>query len=290
MNTDQRLLRGPTDSETLVIASKLAATYRTAGEWPSVAQEAWQLLRGYCRQGQGSSAALPHGMGDRLARLLVGRECARSFTEEECVVVNELIVWALKLPHAPDAPTDSAGHAWSDADVRECAARMCNALYPSESLDTHRAWAAKWDDRAEFMKNARIALDIAASRLSAQWDAPSSAPLRDATNASKRFVSKHFMNEVGSKIVIDVALGDPGGFCRFEIIGPDSVVESYTTRMELEQLRDALNYVLPTAPPIPDALREKAREIAPKLQGGAPWSGSEIERALALVRELAAQP
>lgn len=41
---------------------------------------------------------LPSHLRDRLARLLVGREGVWSFTEEEGAVVNELIVWALKMP------------------------------------------------------------------------------------------------------------------------------------------------------------------------------------------------
>lgn len=51
---------------------------------------------------------------------------------------------------------------------------------------------------------------------------------------------REFINEVGNKIVVEVSIGDPGRFCRFFLAGPTSCIESYTTRMELEQLRDGL--------------------------------------------------
>lgn len=52
--------------------------------------------------------------------------------------------------------------------------------------------------------------------------------------------TRHFTNEVGNPIEIEVATGDPNCLCRMALIGPGSMIESYTTRMEMEQLRDAL--------------------------------------------------
>lgn len=58
-------------------------------------------------------------------------------------------------------------------------------------------------------------------------------------------VSKRFINEFGNEIVLEVALGiTPDRLCRLTLLGPDSGIENYTTRMELEQLRDALNEAL----------------------------------------------
>lgn len=60
---------------------------------------------------------------------------------------------------------------------------------------------------------------------------------------------REFVNEGGNKIHIVVALGKPGCLCRMCIYGPHSEIESYTTRMELEQLRDAINEVMPPTTP-----------------------------------------
>ncbi len=58
--------------------------------------------------------------------------------------------------------------------------------------------------------------------------------------------SRKFVNEVGNAIEIHVALGDgPSNLCRLMMISPHSTMENYATRMELEQLRDAINEVLP---------------------------------------------
>lgn len=63
---------------------------------------------------------------------------------------------------------------------------------------------------------------------------------------------RKFINELGNAIEINVELGAPGCLCRFGLHGPDSSIESYTTRMELEQLRDALNEALPANPLSPN--------------------------------------
>lgn len=68
---------------------------------------------------------------------------------------------------------------------------------------------------------------------------PVTDPLAYAT------ANRTFVNEVGNQIEICVALGAaPDKLCRLTMTGPHSEVENYTTRRELEQLRDALNEVL----------------------------------------------
>lgn len=52
---------------------------------------------------------------------------------------------------------------------------------------------------------------------------------------------REFTNEVGNPILIEVSTGVH--LCKFAVMGPDSSLEGYVTRMELEQLRDALNEV-----------------------------------------------
>lgn len=60
--------------------------------------------------------------------------------------------------------------------------------------------------------------------------------------------NRKFTNEVGNRIEIYVALGaTPECFCRLAMYGPHSEIENYTTRMELEQLRDALTEALANA-------------------------------------------
>lgn len=62
--------------------------------------------------------------------------------------------------------------------------------------------------------------------------------------SANRHVSKQFVNEIGNQVVVNVSTGDPGCLCRLSMEGPTSMVETYATRMELEQLRDALTEVL----------------------------------------------
>ena len=62
--------------------------------------------------------------------------------------------------------------------------------------------------------------------------------------SADRHVSKQFVNEIGNQVVVNVSTGDPGCLCRLSMEGPTSMVETYATRMELEQLRDALTEVL----------------------------------------------
>jgi hypothetical protein len=58
--------------------------------------------------------------------------------------------------------------------------------------------------------------------------------------------TRKFINEVGNEIEVYIALGAaPDRLCRMTISGPHSEVDNYTTRMELEQLRDALNEAIP---------------------------------------------
>lgn len=98
MNADQRLLyetaeillivlHGHRDLHDRLHALLIAARSETREandppEWPA----------------ERAGTAMPPRLRDRLARLLVGREGVWSFTEEEGAVVNELIVWALKMP------------------------------------------------------------------------------------------------------------------------------------------------------------------------------------------------
>lgn len=48
-----------------------------------------------------------------------------------------------------------------------------------------------------------------------------------------------FTNEAGNEIVIEVVQNGPKNFARFSLSGPDSMIESYLTHMELTNLRDA---------------------------------------------------
>lgn len=70
------------------------------------------------------------------------------------------------------------------------------------------------------------------------------AERRSADPLAYGVTSRTFTNEVGNKIEIYVALGAaPDKLCRLTMTGPNSTTDNYTTRMELEQLRDALNDV-----------------------------------------------
>ena len=56
---------------------------------------------------------------------------------------------------------------------------------------------------------------------------------------------RRFVNEVGNEILVSVAIGEtPECFCQISLYGPVSGIESYTTRMELEQIYAALGDVL----------------------------------------------
>ncbi len=68
------------------------------------------------------------------------------------------------------------------------------------------------------------------------------------------YTNRKFINEGGNEIEIDVALGKPGCLCRFSISSRDSTLESYTTRMELEYLRGAIEEVL---------IRDAGKTVAP---------------------------
>ena len=54
--------------------------------------------------------------------------------------------------------------------------------------------------------------------------------------------TRRFKNEVGNMIAIMVRAGPSGRnvFCRVAIKGPSTSVQNNMTRMELEQLRDAI--------------------------------------------------
>ena len=85
--------------------------------------------------------------------------------------------------------------------------------------------------------------------------AHSHQPSMDAIEANARAEDKRprasarreFANEVGNHIEIEVVIGEPGCLCRLSMFGPHTSVDNYTTRMELEQLRDAINEALPPA-------------------------------------------
>lgn len=64
--------------------------------------------------------------------------------------------------------------------------------------------------------------------------------------------TRKFINEFGRPIALIAVAGTPGRnvMCRIEMRGPRSTVENNMTRIELEQLRDAIDEAL-TTPAIP---------------------------------------
>lgn len=57
---------------------------------------------------------------------------------------------------------------------------------------------------------------------------------------SGRTVSRRLVNELGNEIEIEVAEYGTEGCVRIRVAGPRSVAEDDLTRLEAEQLRDAL--------------------------------------------------
>lgn len=85
----------------------------------------------------------------------------------------------------------------------------------------------------------------------------------------RAYANREFVNEVGNQIGVGAAVGnDPTKLCRFYLHGPHSTVESYTTRMELQQLRDVLVELL--GPPDRQAALTELAVETQRLEKAAP--------------------
>lgn len=58
------------------------------------------------------------------------------------------------------------------------------------------------------------------------------------------FAKRDFINELGREITTGIEIGaQPGGYCRLYLYGPDSGIDSYTTRAELAKIYEVLREI-----------------------------------------------
>jgi hypothetical protein len=61
---------------------------------------------------------------------------------------------------------------------------------------------------------------------------------------SRSFAKRYFVNELGREITAGVEIGaQPDGYCRLYLYGPDSGIDSYTTRAELAKIYEVLREI-----------------------------------------------